>query len=205
MRIRRHQRNVGEAIRYGRQRLSEDRHQECLEFLEEARKKYPNAAEIQLLYATVLLESRPDDVTAEVIRAVELAAEDPVILVRAASLMFGRGEYQVARSYVERARSVVGPGFVLEGGLVNLEGSFAAFDGAYDLAETKFRSAVELDPSFESFARDLARLLQVRGRQAEAVEVIDRALPQVENKRDLERLREKILGGAAPPSSRRHT
>lgn len=71
---------------------------------------------------------------------------------------------------------------MLEGGLARLEGVFAAFDKNYDLAEERLRFAVEIDPTFDTFVRDLARLLQARGRHKEAVAVIDQALPRVKQK-----------------------
>lgn len=183
---------MGEAVRHSRELLAEGRHQENLEFLEKARERHPGEAEIQLLYATALLDTCPDEVASETKKAVELGSDDPIILVRAASLLLGRGEHQAARSCVGRARKLADPNFVLEGGLLNLEGNFAAFDENYIEAEEKMKAAMDIDPDFESFARDLARLLQVRGRETEALEVIDRALPQVKFKADLEGLRSRI-------------
>ena len=163
--------------------MSEDRHQENLEFLEEKRQQFPDEGEIQLLYATTLLEFRSDEeVASETAKAVELAPDDPVILVQAGSLMLGIGHVEDARSYVERARNLAGPDFVLEDGLTNLEGLLASFEEKYDLAEEKLRLAIALDPTFDTFVRNLVRLLASRGRYEEAVEVIDQALPRVERK-----------------------
>jgi len=187
------QKEVWRTIQHARQvAFSEADADDRIRFFTEAIRRFPDVAEIQLLYATTLLECRPDDVAAEAVKAVELGPDDPVILVRAASLLLNRGRPEVARSYVEHARKLVDSNFVLEDGLANLEGHFAAIDKQYDLAEQKFRFAVEVDPEFESFVRDLARLLQVRGRSKEAVEVIDQALPRVKWKEHLERLRQKL-------------
>ena len=167
-----------------------------MEFLEEVVRQFPEDAQIRLLYATSLLGFRSDEVAAEAAKAVELGPDDPVILVRAASLLLNRGQLEDVRSIVKRARALVGPDFVLEGGLVNLEGVIAAFDKEYDLAEERLRLAVELDPDFDSFARDLARLLQTRGRLIEAVEVVDQALPRVKKREVLERVRKELVDGA---------
>jgi Flp pilus assembly protein TadD len=194
LKVGREEEERAEAVERGRRLLSEERYRENLEFLEEARRQFPDVAEIQLLYASMLLEFRPEDVAVEAAKAVELGPEDPTILVRAASLLLNRGQLEEARPIVKRARALVGPDFLLEGGLVNLEGVIAAIDKEYDLAEEKLRLAVELDPDFESFAGDLAKLLRIRSRPAEAVEVIDQALPQVEKKERLERLRKELVG-----------
>lgn len=186
-------RQLSSSIAYSGQLLFEDRNQENLEFLEEALRLHPDSAEIQLLYATTLLMFRPEDVASEVVKAVGLAPDDPTILVRAAHLMRGRGEPEIALFYTRRARELVGPDFILEGEILNLEGIYAAFDKEYDFAEERLRYAVELDPDFESYAEDLARFLAARGRLVEALGVVDRALPQVKTKIYLENLREKLV------------
>jgi Flp pilus assembly protein TadD len=200
MKFRRHQKELDRAISHAGRLLSERRDQENLEFLEEAVQQFPDSAEIQLLYATALLADRPDAVASEVEKAVDLTPNDPTILVRAASLMLNRGETEATRSYTERARQLAEPDFVLEGGLARLEGVLAAYENNYELAEKKLRFAVEADPEFYTFARDLARvLLEARGQQAEAVEVIDQALPRVKKKEPLERLRSELLDQHGPP------
>ena len=197
MKFRRHQKELDRAIAHAGRLLSERRDRENLEFLEEAVQRFPDNAEIQLLYATALLASRPDEVASQVVKAVDLAPDDPIILVRAASLMLNRDETEAARLYTERARQLAEPGFVLEGGLARLEGVLAAFEKKYELAEEKLRFAVETDPEFYTFVRDLARVLETRGRQTEAIEVIDQALPRVNKRDDLERLRRELLEGTS--------
>lgn len=184
---------VDGSIAYSRQLSGEERHQENLKYLEGATRLYPDSAELQLSYATALLMFRRDDVASEVVKAVGLAPDDPIILTRAANLMLGEGEPEVARFYTQRARELAGSNFIFEGGIANLEGNFAAIDKEYERAEERFRFAVEADPDFESFSRNLARLLAIRGRLEEAVEVVDQALPQVKTKRYLEALRERLM------------
>jgi tetratricopeptide (TPR) repeat protein len=184
---------VDGAIAYSGQLSGEERHQENLKFLEGATRLYPDSAELQLLYARTLLEFQPDDVASEVVKAVGLAPDDPTILTRAAHLMLSEGEPGIARFYTQRARELAGSNFIFEGGIANLEGHFAAIDKEYGRAEERFRFAVEVDPDFESFSRNLARLLAIRGRLEEAVEVVDQALPQVKTKRYLEEFRERLM------------
>lgn len=89
---RRHRKELAEAIHRGGRLLSEARDEENVEFLEEATQRFPDNAELQLLYATALLPFRPDDVASEAAKAVILSPDDPVILVRAASLMLNRDQ-----------------------------------------------------------------------------------------------------------------
>jgi Flp pilus assembly protein TadD len=189
-----HQKKLAAAIHRGRRLLSEERDQENLEFLEEAVQRFPKDAEIRVLYATALLPFRPDEVASEAAKAVELSPDDPVTLLRAGSLMLGRRQLDTARSYLRRARELVGPDFVLMSGLLNEEGVLAVLDGDFPLAEEKLVGAFEGDPESEPFAVDLVKLLATLGRRAEAVEVIDQALPRVKKKDRLERLREELVG-----------
>jgi Flp pilus assembly protein TadD len=184
------------AVRRARRLQSEDRDRETLEFLEKARLRFPKEAEFQLLYATTLLAFRRDDVTGEVAKAVGLAPDDPTVLVRAAHLMRGEGEPEVARFYMARARELAEPDFIFEGGIANLEGVYAAFDKRYDFAEERLRFAVEADPDFWAFAEDLARFLAARGRFEEAIEVVDDAMPQAKKKHYLEALRKKLVAAS---------
>lgn len=154
--------------------------------------EFPDDAEVQLLYATILLEFRPDDVGSEVTKAVELAPDDPIILVRAGSILLGRGRRDTARSCFARARELVAPDFLLMSGLLNGEGVLAMLDEDYEFAEIKLRAAVESDPTSGPFASDLVRLLAVLGRREEALEVADQALARADQKHDLEGLRRKL-------------
>jgi Flp pilus assembly protein TadD len=183
-------------IESGRRLLISGRHQETLEFLEKAVQDFPKDAEVRLLYATVLLDLRPDDVAAEASRAVELGPNDPVILVRAGGLLLNRGQLDAARSCFKRAREMARPDFVLMSGLLNREGLLAILDRDFDLAEQKLSAAAESEPMSEPFANDLARLLASRGRLTEAIDVVDQALTRVKKKDDLESLRTKLLGAA---------
>jgi Flp pilus assembly protein TadD len=194
IRGRKQSKEVSAAIEQGQRLLAAQQEQEAIEFLEEAVRQFPNNAEIRVLYASILLAARPDDVAAEAAKAVELGPNDPVILVRAGHLLLGRGDRKTARSCATRASELVQPDFVLMSGLLNLEGLLAAVDGQDYLAEEKLRAAWESDPSFSSLAVDLVKFLANRERQAEALEVIDDALGHAKEKAELERLRSEIVG-----------
>jgi tetratricopeptide (TPR) repeat protein len=181
----------------GRKLLVSGDQQEAYEFLEEAVKEFSQDAEVRLLYATILLAVRPDDVPSEIAKAVELAPEDPMILVRAASLMFDRRQLDAAHTYANRARELALPDFAMKGPLANVEGRLAAYEKKYDIAEDKFGLAVELNPADPILARDFVKLLAARGRHAEAVEAIDQALPRVQNRHALDQLRRKLVGSSA--------
>lgn len=183
------------AIQRGRKLLATQQVQEGHTFLQEAVQRFPDDPEIRLLYASILLAIRPSDVAAEAAKAVELGPDDPVILVRAAHLLLGRGEVEAARAHLNRAKKRVKPGFILMSGVVNLEGRLAAVDGRDDLAEKKFRAAVASDPALPALAIDLAGFLANQGRQEEALEVLDDALTHTEAKDELKRIRAEIVEG----------
>ena len=197
MKIRnRNNQDLAAAIERGRRLLLSGEHRGALKFLEEAVQEFPEDAELRLLYATILLEFRINEVATEASRAAELGSDDPIILVRAGGFLLNRGALDAARSCFERAREMAGPDFLLMPGLLNREGLLGILDRNFELAEEKLSAAVKSEPTSESFANDLARLLASRGRLAEAVEVVDQALPMVKEKDDLERLRSKLVVAA---------
>ena len=158
--------------------------------------RFPEDAEIRLLYASTLLAFRPDDADAEVEKAVELGWDDPVILVRAGNQLLGSGEFETARNCAARANELVRPGFILEAGLIGLEGRIAAVDGNDDVAEEKLRAAMAKDPDYPMFAINLARFLNSRDRRMEAIATIDDALTTCKMNDGLQELRDEILGSA---------
>lgn len=193
-RRRRQRKELAAAIERGRLLRAEDKNQEALEFLEETVQRFPEDAEIRLLYALTLLTFRPQAVASELTKAVELGRDDPVILVRAGHQLLSEGEIAAARSCAMRANQLAPPGFILKSGLVSLEGRLAAIDGEDDLAEEKLRCAIAEDPDYSSFVLALARFLNERDRQVEAIAVIDNALENCRMKEGLKELRDEILG-----------
>lgn len=192
LRGKKQKKELAEAIAQSRKLLLAGQHHENFDLLEEAVQKFPDSAEIQLLYATILLEFRPNEVAAEAAKAARLGSDDPGILVRAAHLMFDRNEREAARSCTARANELVQPDFVLMSSLEHLNALFAGIDGNYEIAEEKLRSLVRDDPGSSSTAIDLAKLLAHQGRQQEALEVVDEALVHAKEGSNLERLRAEI-------------
>jgi Flp pilus assembly protein TadD len=197
IRGRKQQKELAAAIEQARdlRRLEQD--EEARELLEDAIERFPENAELRLLHATILLMIRPDDVAPEAAKAVDLAPDNPAILVRAGHLLLHRGDREAARSCAAQANELVQSDFILMGGLDNLNGSLAVFAGEDDLAEEKLRSAVERDPDSEPFARNLAVFLAERGRLQEGAEVLDEALKHIEHKDEVERMRDRMAAEAA--------
>lgn len=179
-------------IEQGHELLAAQQEQEAIEFLERAVEQFPEDPEIRILYASILLASRPNDVAAEAAKAVELGPDDPVILVRGGHLLLGRGEVEAAQSCAARASELSRPDFVLLSGLESLKGRLAALSGEDEVAEEQLRAAAARDPLYSTFALDLAKFLIGQGREAEALEVIDGALAHAKEKADLKRLRTEI-------------
>jgi Flp pilus assembly protein TadD len=170
--------------------------EEALDFLSEAVQRFPRDPELRLLYATALLAFGPDGVATEAAKAAELGNDDPAILVRAGHLLLGNGDRDAARSCAARANELAQPGFVLESGLVHLNGLLAAFAGEDDLAEKNLRWAVTSEPANVQWARHLAVFLAERGRLQEGTEVLDEALKHVEKKDQLEKMRSRMAAEA---------
>jgi Flp pilus assembly protein TadD len=196
LRNRKQKKELAATITRSRKLLTEGRHKENFEILQRAVQRFPEDPEIRLLYATMLLEFRLEDVASEAAKAVELGTDSPSILVRGASLLLNRGDREAARSCIERAAKLAPPDFALAGGLENLEGSLAALAGQDVLAEKKLRGAVEKEPDNESFARLLAVFLAERGRLREGAEVLDEALKQVGKQDVLEQMRDRMAAEA---------
>jgi predicted Zn-dependent protease len=183
------QKDLAAAIERGRRLLVEHNRQETHEFLEDAMRRFPGDAEFRLLYASNLLAIRPEDAAAEAIKAVELDPEEPILLVRAASLLVGMKHFDSAREYATRARELAPSDFLFMAELIYLEARLATIDGRDGEAEEGFRRAAELEPENEMLALHLARFLANRNRPSEALQVIEQSANQTEN---LLRLRNEL-------------
>ncbi|MGN6255346.1 MAG: tetratricopeptide repeat protein [Solirubrobacterales bacterium] len=195
IRGRKQKKELAAAIKRARDLRGMEQDEEAREFLQNAIERFPGNAELRLLYATILLMIRPEDVAPEAAKAVELAPDDPAILVRAGHLLLHRGDLEAARSCAARASRLAEPDFVLLSALESLKGRLAALSGEDGIAEEQLRSAAARDPLYSTFAIDLAEFLASRGRREEALEVIDEALACAEEKADLTRLRTEITEG----------
>jgi tetratricopeptide (TPR) repeat protein len=191
---RRRNKELKTAIAHSQRLLAEGKHKENLDFLEGGvAERFPDDAEIRLLFGTALLESKPEVGFSEIAKAIDLDPNDPVRLVRAARIMYDMKQFDSARSYMTRAKAAAPEDFVFEAELLNLESNFAALAGQDDLAEQGLRLAVKKEPKMETLALDLAEFLAKRGRDTEALEVIDEAVNLTKDKGYLERLRTDIL------------
>jgi Flp pilus assembly protein TadD len=178
--------------------LAEHRHEEAYGFLREAVQQFPEEPEIRMHYAHSLLAVRPEDAVSEVKKAIDLSPDDPVRLTRAAGILFGMGHVDTASSYATRARELAPPNFPFMSDLTHLDGHFATREGNYELAEERFRSALEHEPTNEIFAADFARFLSEQGRRSEALAIVEEAVARTERKEPLERLRDELLNQADP-------
>jgi hypothetical protein len=166
--------------------------QDAFDFVTKAVQEFPKDPQLRVLYASILVRFRMDDVGKEAAKAAELGSDDPRVLIRAGSLLLFARRWDDLRSCVARANEIVEPGFVLKSGLDNLNGILAAKDHEFERAEKLLRSATEDD---QMHAIDLAKFLGWRKRDAEALEVIDEALKHARYKFSLERLRTQIAEG----------
>jgi Flp pilus assembly protein TadD len=193
IRGRKQSKELAAAIDRGHRLFATGQEQEAVEFLQEAVHRFPDDPEIRLHYGISLLAVRPEDAPSEIIKAVELGPDDPIRLTRAAGTLLNMGHVEPARDYVNRAKELAPPKFLLASYLINLDSHFAALEGNDELAEEGFRLALEQEPDGAMFAVDLAQFLAKRDRQPEALEVIESTLPQTKRKDPLERLRSELL------------
>jgi Tfp pilus assembly protein PilF len=189
----RRERNLAATTKRGRELFVEGSEEDALSFLEEAVSRFPADAELRLLYASILLAFRPDEVVAEAMLAANLGRGKMNIQVRAGQILVERGEVDAAKDCLYRVRKASGSGITNRPGLENLEGLVAAREGEPVVAEERLRGATERDPEIASFALDLAQFLDSEGRFAEAIAVIDQSLDRVENKERLRNLRTQIV------------
>jgi tetratricopeptide (TPR) repeat protein len=160
-------------------------------FLEDAASRFPDSPEFPLLLATVYLELRPDEVSPQLEKAAELGSSDPAIQVRAGQMLLDGGDIEAARACALRAEQSVDGDFVTAA-VEGLVGRIAAREGEYVIAEEKLRSALVREPQYDAHAIHLARFLWARGRNDDALAVIDESLAHASHKDDLEVLRGEI-------------
>lgn len=155
-------RDTWPTIQRGRELLVAGSQDEARAYLAEAVDRFPDSAEIRLLYASTLLAIRPENGVREVRTAIELDPDEPNRLARAADLMFSMARSDESREYASRARELGGSDFLFSPELTRLEADFALQDGDEEAAEKGYRRAVELEPENEALAADLAKFLARR-------------------------------------------
>lgn len=189
--LKKHEWDLQAALEHGT-KLFMERDAKALGYIEDAARRFPESAEVRLLLASALITNRPEDVQAHALKAAELAADDPVIQVRAGDLLLSEGDLEAARACVARAQEAAQGDFVIMADLEGLAGRIAARDGNYGVAEEKLRSALRREPQWPSHSLHLARFLWARERTEDALAVIDASLDRVRDKDHLERLRSEI-------------
>lgn len=191
-------RELATAIEYGRHLITEQKYREALEFLEKAARDFPEAAEMPLMLATVYRDTRPGDIPAQLAKAARLGSDDPVIQVMVGHRLLNEGDIEAARACAARAGDLIHDEFALAADVDRLVGRIAARDGDHVVAEARLRSAFQREPELPTHSLDLARFLWARGRNEDALTVIDESLDRVRNDdRDLlERLRREITDEA---------
>jgi Tfp pilus assembly protein PilF len=187
-------RELAAAIERGRGLITEQKEREALDFLEKAARDFPEAPEVPLMLATVYRDTRPDDIPAQLAKAAELGSDDPVIQVMVGHRLLNEGDIEGARACAARAGDLANDEFALAADMDRLVGRIAARDGDHLVAEARLRSAFQREPELPTHSLDLARFLWARGRDKDALTVIDESLDRVrESDRDLlERLRQEI-------------
>ena len=183
------------AIEHGRRLVKEQKDQEALAFLEKAARDFPESPEMPLMLATIYRDSRPEAIPIQLAKAANLGSDDPVIQVLVGHRFLNEGDFDSARSCATRAEASVDFDFPLFADLEGLRGRIAARDGDYAVAEEKLRSALRREPECFTHWVHLARFLWARGRDEDALTVIDESLPQVREDIDtdlLEQLRSEI-------------
>lgn len=189
-------RDAWPTIQRGRELFLQGPEEEAQDFLSGAVQRFPDNAEIRMLYGSSLLVARPEDGIREVMTAVELDPEEPNRLARAADLLFSMAHIEESRAYASRARHLGGSDFLFSPELTCLEADFALRDGDEDAAETGYRRAIELEPGNERLAIHLAEFLVERGRRSEALEVIERSLSTAKDTDRLVRMRRDLANEA---------
>lgn len=190
----RRERKLDAVVKRGWKMIRQGKDQDALEFLEDACPRFPESAEIRMMLATVYRELRPDDVAEQLAKAAEIGADDPVIQVRAGHMLWNENDLEGARACAARASELIDDEFILSADLEGLIGRIAARDGEYAFAEKLLRSAVRREPEYSTHTVRLARFLWARGRDEDALAVINEGLGRVResDKGSLERLRSEF-------------
>jgi len=189
-----HKKELSSAITRSQRLLAEGRHEENLEHLEGGVvQRFPDDAEIRLLYGTALLEREPRVGLSEIAKAIKLDPDDPIRLTRAARIMYDMKQFDHARSYMKHAKELAPKKFVFSSELLNLESNLAILDGEDEVGEEGLRLAMEREPEMEVLAWDLTKFLVDRAREDEALTVIEEAMERTKTTNALKRLKAEIL------------
>lgn len=189
------------AIERARKLIREDRSEDFIAFSRDAARRFPESAELQLMFARGLRHSEwPDEeVAAQAEKAVTIGARDPDIQVQAGYVLIDSDDVEAARACVARAEESAGEHFNLAVDLDGLKGRIAARDGEFAKAEELFRSVLSREPQWPLNWNQLARFLWARGRNEEALTVIAESLSRLRDEDGRSRGRRKDIESAERP------
>ncbi len=175
------QATLAASLQLTRQLIREDKDEQLASYSEKAARRFPESAELQLMYARGLRRSeRPDVVVAvQAEKAAAIGARDPNIQVQAGYILIDSGDLEGARTCVARAEESADGEFAFIVDLDGLRGRIAARDGEFELAEELFRSVVSREPQWPNNWSQLARFLWARRRTEEALTVMAESLSRL--------------------------
>jgi tetratricopeptide (TPR) repeat protein len=178
------------AVERARRLIGAEDDEEFINFARGAAERFPESAELQLMFARALRrEERPDaEVAAQAEKAATIGARNPNIQVQAGYILIDVRDVDAARRCVARAEEAGDEPFALMVDLDGLRGRIASREGEFDLAEELFRSVVRREPQWPTNWSQLARFLWARGRHEDALtvmaELLARLRDEVEEKGD---------------------
>lgn len=144
--------------------------------LERMLDEFPSDPDVVLWWGHARARTDVDEARSVMLRAAELAGDDPSRQIRIGAALHSIGAIDEALACAKRAQACMPPDFEGVAPLANLVGRIAASKGRLDHARTALKSAFELEPEHPFVAHDLAEfLLRHDGRDA-ALEVL-RQLP----------------------------
>lgn len=144
--------------------------------LREILDEFPSEPQVLMRWGMARADVAPEEAKSYLIRAAELAPEDPYVQVSAGGALHGLGAVDEAFACGARATLRIADDFHFAPQLANLLGRIAVSQGRLPEARAALQWAFDAEPEFPYLARDLARfLLRHDGREA-ALEVL-RQLP----------------------------
>lgn len=163
-------------IEYSRQLVTGPDDPKTIPYLEASIRRFPESAHLRMLMADACKVVRPGQVAQEARAAAELAPKDLTLQVYAAWALVHHEEVEAAWDCAARVRELAGDDYEPITDLVRLEGMAMAYERRFTAAEEKLRWALDTKPQNKKNAHVLAAFLWARGRDEEAVEVIDEAM-----------------------------
>lgn len=149
-----------------------------LQLYEQFAKEYPNAAEIQRLYANRLLAEKDfEGAVKQYRRVLELDPDNSEALITAGQLLLEQKEFEEAQKLFERAVD-------LNPDQVDVYESIAAGLLARDKKQQAidmYKKAIELNPKTDKLYVGLAALYEANNQTTEGIELLERGLDRVEN------------------------